>query len=1349
MPHPGAPVVPTAAYARSAASGAPDQLAGAHFYRLGARLGEGGGGTVFQATRIDNGQTVAVKLMCEESSRTPAERNRARARFAREQRLCERLHHPNVVALLDHGETLDGQLFAVFEFVPGRTLRDVLAAEGALSAVTTGLLMTQVLEGLAAAHRQGVVHRDLKPQNVMVTMIDGAPQAKILDFGIGALLADAGRTDGCTLTQTTEVLGSPQYCAPEQLRNEKPTIRTDLYAWGLLVIECLTGQAVIQGASVADILYQQLDPVDVALPPAIAAHPLGTVLRRALNKDPRRRVRSASELAADFGALHFPALVGQFTYRRAVRKDAATGSPGATSVDQAGSYRQVTMLCCSVSLAGDDSPVAAAGVEDLDAYAQQWLTRCADIAVGYGGEACGRLGDTLLFHFGSQDGIDRPARRAARAALEMMRHANRTRHAATAQRQDAASSIGWNVEIAAALHAGPVPGQGPLAGYGATAAAAAKLLRLATPGDILFSDEARQLLERHADYTRTALRLTHAGHAPQAVYALVGERHEHAPFDLLDRGTMAPMVGRARERDALLRAWRHMAAPATYGADAELQEPRLARLVVGDPGIGKSRLVYELCEAVRKAGHGFAYCACLPERINDALFPLLRFVATHWQIDLDGEPAAALAALERTIAPLACDQAAARATLAAWLGLEREPGGLRWSSARQQQALFEVLRELVASLGDGGPALLVMEDVQWIDRASLDFLESLWRSPQGHAVCVVMTSRPEALDRWRDCSERLSLRRLSRADTRELVVALLDRPDLDGALLDALTRRTAGIPLFVEELVRELVISGASTDADVLPQALAEPGPYPLPGSLRDMLELAVDRIDGARDTVQLASAIGLEIDGQLLADASPHPPSVLDDHVRRLLEARVIYAQHRLGGVSYAFRHALFRDAAYESMPVAVRRRNHARLARALGTRPERGHGMHAINIAHHFVRAQAFRQAVPYGIRAAQRALERALHDDAIRYAQHVHEWLAQCRYPGRARDAASADLTLVHAMMARFGWAAPQVQDRTARLLREVGNLDDTQLAASVLWTLATCHHVASDRPAVQRIAMQLIALAGTSGDPGIRVAADAMHGMSLWIDGHYPAARAALEAALSRYEVARDVDHRRVFGLDTRAWSMSALASVIWSMEDDPGAALAMARQAVHLATCADHLPTLGVTLMYFARMQQCDGDRDGARATAGIILRLSRVYGLSAVERYAAVIHAWSDGDRAAIVEHVEALRRSGCLLGLTYYASLSAELDAARGDYASALTGIEDCLTLCETSGERYYQPELLLRKSDYLLNADPDGARDAAIDACRQSLERAGAAGMARTVSKAREALARIRQPETSTQMY
>ena len=1316
-----------------------------HGYRLGAPLGEGGSGAVYRAIRVDSGHTVAIKLMREDVARTAAERVRSRARFEQETRLCETLEHPHVVALLDKGETSDGQLFAVFEFVPGKTLREMIEDEGALSAVTTGLLMTQVLEGLAAAHKQGIVHRDLKPQNVMVTMIDDVPHAKILDFGIGALISDAVLPDAYTLTQATEVLGSPQYCAPEQLRKEAPTLRTDLYAWGLVVIECLTGQPVMQGASIAEILYQQLSPVDVALPPAIASHPLGTVLRLALNKNPQLRAGSANELAEQFRALHFQALVGEFNYPRGSRKSRTAEAKVATlstkAPEAASASRQVTALCCSVGMVEDSAPLTAdpAFLEALEASQQQWLTRCTDIAVGYGGEACGKLGDTLLFYFGAQAGIDRPARRAARAALEMARQSSR------ANLDDAQTPNGWRVEIAAALHVGPIAIRVPLMGEGATAATAAKLLRLAAPGQILLSEEARESLDRYADYTRTELPFARAGHPSHAVYALLGERHEHAPFDSLDRNAATPLIGREREREALLQAWRGVVASAasavseaSEASEAQAGEgaARLARLVVGDPGIGKSRLVYELCETVRNAGETVGYCACLPERINHALFPILRFVAAHWQLDLEGDPAGALAALDRLIAPLACDHAAARATLAAWLGLAAGPANLRWSTARQQQALFDVLRQLVASLGKGGPVLFVVEDVQWLDRMSVDFLESLRLSPACRSVLVVMTSRPEVLDRWRTSTERLTLRRLSRSDTRELIATLLDKAGFDAATLESITQRTAGIPLFVEEIAREFVISGAMPETGVVQGDIGAPDHHPLPASLRDMLELAFDRIDGARDTAQLAATIGLEVDAQLLADVSPHAAEVLNDDLKRLLEARIIYAQHRLGGISYAFRHALIRDAAYESMPAALRRENHARVARALGKRPERGNGMQDVNIAQHFVHARAFEEAVPHGIRAAQRALERALHDDAIRYAQTVREWLTQCDYAGRAHDAARADLALVHAMMARFGWADPQVKGYTERLLDEVGGLEDPQLAASALWTLATYYHVASDRAAVQRIAAQLIELSTSENDPSIRVAADAMHGMSLWIDGHYAEARSAFDAALSGHVVARDAGHRRLFGLDTRAWTMASMASLMWHMDEGPDAALEMARTAVHSATCVDHLPTIGVTLMYSARMQQCSGDREGARDTSALILSLSRTYGLNAVERYAAAIHAWSEGDRDSVAGHVEALRRSGCLLGLTYYASLVPEIDAARGDWQSALREIDACLALCETMNERYYEAELLLKKAAYLFNA---GSREAAGDAgetCRHALAAARKAGMTRTAARAQDML-------------
>ncbi|MCS3391940.1 TOMM system kinase/cyclase fusion protein [Burkholderia thailandensis] len=1319
-----------------------DELQGEHRYRLGAVIGEGGAGRVHEAIRLDTSQRVAIKLLLEDAPRGARERTRLRARFRREMALCARLSHPHVVALLDSGETPDGLLFAVFEHVAGRTLRARLAADGALPAEAAGTLMAQVLDGLAHAHANGVVHRDLKPQNVMVTTLDDEPCAKILDFGIGALLPDARAADELTLTATTEVLGSPQYCAPEQLRGEPPTAKSDFYAWGLMVIECLTGHPVMQGASVADVLYQHLSPVDVALPPAIAAHPLGDVLRDALNKDPRLRAESAQALANRFRAIHFPALVGGLRYGRRAQAEpgVAYREPGRTiAPDAPVGRRQVTALCCRVTVVatGAQPDDAAAAEEALDAFHAQWLTRCSDIAVRYGGHVAGALGDTLLVYFGYPEGIDRPAQRACRAALEMTRHAGQPADAPCSPGAGA-SAPAWRIEIAGAIHVGTALANARGASGGAIASAAVGLQRIAPPGGILLSDEAARALERHVDAAATPLVFAAPGAAPQPVRELLGERYERGPFESLELGDAAPIVGRDREQAALARAWRDAVRAAAGGTRAQ----RRATLVVGEPGIGKSRLVHALRETVRAQRGACAACVCLPEQTNHALFPILRFVRARWQLDA-GDPHA----LDRMLEAFDGDRASARATLAAWLGL---PGGahtLRWSGARQQQALFDVLCQLLGSLGGRAPVLLIVDDVQWCDSATGDFLDALARHPACAAVCVVLTSRPEQLERWRRGTERLMLRRLSAAATRNLIVSLMPGAGADRAALDFLVKRTGGVPLYVEETIRALAEGGVAPTASGRLPDLAEAGRCPLPGSLRETLELALERADGALDTVQLAATIGLEVDARLLAEASPHAGAELDDRLRRLLEGRVLYAQHRIGGATYVFRHALLREAAYDSMPAAMRREHHRRVARALLARGADGDpAALSASIADHFARAHAFADAVPHGIEAARHALARALHDDAIRYAGAVRGWLLHCDYPGQQEDAVSVDLTLAHAQMARDGWGDPRVREHTDRVLSRVGELSDAKAAASALWTVAVYHHVAGDREAVRRTGAQLSALAHASAREDLRVAADTLRGMALWIDGHYTLALDAFDAALAAYDPRRDGDHRRTFGLDTRAWALSARASVLWGIDDDVPCTLALARDAVHLATCSDHLPTIGVTMMYLARMQQCAGDRDGARATADAALGLSRCYGLNAVERYAAVVRAWCDGDRDAARANVDALRESGCLLGLTYYASVVADIDAERGDAHAAIATLDECVALAEAMDERYYVAELLLKKAHCVRDAYGRRAADEIDALCARAAAVARQGGMARIAKKAQTELRELHRGLRST---
>src|SRR5262249_51651043 len=185
-------------------------------YEILSVLGEGGFGVMYEARQLTTGQPVAVKVMREVLGTRAADARRRASRFKREMRFCARLHHPNIVRLIDSGQAEGERLYIVFEFVPGKNLAEVLADEGALDPSEARHLMLQVLDALSCAHGQGVVHRDLKPQNVMLVPTGARRNALVLDFGIGALVPCAPPEEA-DVTSSNEILCSPAYAAPEQL----------------------------------------------------------------------------------------------------------------------------------------------------------------------------------------------------------------------------------------------------------------------------------------------------------------------------------------------------------------------------------------------------------------------------------------------------------------------------------------------------------------------------------------------------------------------------------------------------------------------------------------------------------------------------------------------------------------------------------------------------------------------------------------------------------------------------------------------------------------------------------------------------------------------------------------------------------------------------------------------------------------------------------------------------------------------------------------------------------------------------------------------------------------------------
>jgi len=253
-------------------------------YRHLREIGRGGMSVVYQARDTETDRTVAVKILALPPALSPEQQAALIGRFAREAQAVSQLSHPNIVGITEVG-TWQGTHFLAMEHLEGETLRARLD-RGPLSAAQAQGVVVQIASALDAIHAAGIVHRDVKPANVML-LPGGA--AKLLDFGI------ARHSDDATITSTGTIIGSPAYMAPEQVLGQKGTVSSDVWALGVLLYEMLSGRPPFSGDTIPSVLYQvtHTAPAPVSGLPG----PLNKVLRRALAKDPQRRYPDAASLA--------------------------------------------------------------------------------------------------------------------------------------------------------------------------------------------------------------------------------------------------------------------------------------------------------------------------------------------------------------------------------------------------------------------------------------------------------------------------------------------------------------------------------------------------------------------------------------------------------------------------------------------------------------------------------------------------------------------------------------------------------------------------------------------------------------------------------------------------------------------------------------------------------------------------------------------------------------------------------------------------------------------------------------------------------------------------------------------
>src|SRR5262245_1617190 len=714
-------------------------------YEILAPLGEGSFGRVYKGRQLSTGQAVAIKVLRFWEGDAPADVENQIARFRREMRLCAEFSHPHIVRLIDSGESSEGRLYAVFEYVPGSTLRQILQAEGRLDWATARLLRTQVLDALACAHARGVIHRDLKPENVMVTSTGARRNALVLDFGLGGVAREVQDWSLPRLTATQELLGTPAYAAPEQLRGELPSARADLYSWGLIFLECLTGEIAMSGRFVHEVIVKQLSPEPVPIPPSIRNGHLRRLLGRLTAKQLQKRDLTIEGILQTLSMIDAEELYG-----RPVGAPAGEGPSGLLSAVE-GERRYLTVVFWD--LVGSSELSARLDPERFHEVLRGYQQTATEVVQRFGGYVVKYLRDGLLATFGWPKAHEDDAERAVRAGLALVDAA--TALCARLQPDD-------RLAVRVGMHTGPVVVGAGGEVFGETPNVAAHLQELAAANTVLIGPETHRqvaglfVVEEHGTHTLQGVP------EPIALYRVVQPTGVRSRFQLRVARGLTPFVGREHERRLLSERWQR-----TREGDGQVV------LIIGEAGIGKSRLVRTLWDELAAEPHRRIECAGSPFFQNTAFRPVVDMLqqALGWQET--ESPDERVASLERALEPAGLKPAEAVPLMAPLLGLvvpERYPP-LGLSTEQQRRRFLSTFAAWIFGMARVQPLVIALEDLHWVDASTLELIGMLVEQGATAPLLLLFTARPEFAAPWpaRAHHAQVMLNRLSRRESRDMV----------------------------------------------------------------------------------------------------------------------------------------------------------------------------------------------------------------------------------------------------------------------------------------------------------------------------------------------------------------------------------------------------------------------------------------------------------------------------------------------------------------------------------------------------------------------------------------------------
>jgi class 3 adenylate cyclase/tetratricopeptide (TPR) repeat protein len=850
--------------------------------------------------------------------------------------------------------------------------------------------------------------------------------------------------------------------------------------------------------------------------------------------------------------------------------------------------RHVFVLFCD--LVGSTPLSHRLDAEDLRDLVNSYQRSCEAVVRRHDGFVAQYRGDSIEVYFGYPRAHEDDASRVVRCALAML---EAVAQLASTTKQDIRVRIGVDCGhvVVGAL------GSQHLA-VGETPNIAARIQAEAAPGEVAVSDSLWELLPSTIAVEPMGTRRLKGVERPVKLFKVVASGGQAAG----PNKPRTPFVGRARERERVRDIW----------SRAKSGVPQFAFLR-GEPGIGKSRLVELIRDDIRDDRADVLVARCTPVTADTALHPLIELMGLRLGLERASPEERATRIAERMTA-LGFDSKEAVPLLASILSVPIDP--TRWpapklSPQRARQRTMDILIEAFHALGRQGPVLFVLEDLHWADPSTIELMGQLILSELNSRHMALLTARPEFKPTWAAATNvtEIELEPLHSQEAETFIrKAARDKP-LPPDVVWQIRERAAGNPLFLEEITRAVTESGALIERDDAWEVVGTWSPELVPASMQASLMARIDRLGEVRPLFQLAAAVGREFSLDLLASAS----QLSADEVRRQLEVMLqsgLVYQHGDTSPIYTFKHALVRDAAYDSLLRATRQRYHARIAEVLvASFPELGQTRPEL-LAHHLSGAGFHADAAAHWQAAGENAAKRSAVHEAVAHLRRALVTLEQLPEDATRSDRElSVLISLAPMLMAAHGWAAPQVGETCRRAIDLGRRLGAGNRIFPVLRGLWTNQFVGGRLRDAMETAEQVLAMGLASGDPIlVSIGRDATS-YTHFYRGEYEEAIAEAQIGLQHCSFDMDFHIARSFHISAVSSMLITKASALW-MQGQQGDGIAIVNDMVAHARSIRHpgsIATALATAMFFSLY-----DRDWKRLFAFA----DEVYDLSRAEGFA-------------------------------------------------------------------------------------------------------------------------------------